>query len=74
MSNLFLILIGAFLVVVDYTASKTNTQLDFKHDPKVRREVVYFYRVEYQDGYYIPTKDSVVNYYKGKEELSYDTH
>ena len=72
MSNLFLILIGTFLVIADYTMSKSNTQLDFKHDPKVRREVVYFDRVEYRDGYYIPTRDSVVNYYKGKEELTYD--
>ena len=50
MSNLILILLGTFLVITDYTASKSNTQLDFKHDPKLRKEVIYFDRVEYQDG------------------------
>ena len=68
MSNLILILLGTFLVVADYTASKSNTQLDFKHDPKLKREVIYFDKVEYQDGYYLLTKDSIVNYYKRRDE------
>ena len=73
MSNLLLILLGTFLVITDYTMSKSGPiYLDLEHDPKIRREVIYFDRVEYQDGYYLLTKDSVVNYYKGKEELNHD--
>ena len=72
MSNLILILLGTFLVITDYTVSKSNTQLDFRHDPKLKREVIYFDKVEYQDGYYLLTQDSIVNYYKGKEEITYD--
>ena len=68
MSNLILILLRTFLVITDYTASKSNTQLDFKHDPKLRKEVIYFDRVEYQDGCYLLTKDSIVNYYKRRDE------
>jgi len=69
MSNLILILLGAFMVMADYTVSKSDINLDFKPDPKLRREVIYFDRIEFQDGYRVITQDSVVNYYKGKEEI-----
>ena len=73
MSNLILIILGTFLLITDYTVSKSPPiHLDLKHDPKLKREVIYFDKVEFQDGYYLLTKDSIVNYYKGKEELTYD--
>jgi hypothetical protein len=72
MGNLILILLGAFLVVADYTVQKSDINLDFKHDPKMKREVIYFDRIEFNDGYRVITQDSVVNYYKGKNEVTWD--
>ena len=69
MSTLWIILISGFLVATDYTISKSGPiHLDLKHDPKLKREVIYFDRVEYQDGCYLLTKDSIVNYYKRRDE------
>ena len=70
MSTLWLILLGGFLLVTDYTVSKSGPiHLDLEHDPKLKREVIYFDKIEFQDGYRIITQDSVVNYYKRKKEI-----
>ena len=71
MSNLFLILLGLFLVATDYTTQKSGPiHLDLKPDPKLRREVIYFDKIEFgADGLHTITQDSVVNYYKGKKEI-----
>ena len=72
MSTLWLIILGSFLVVTDYTVQKSGPHhLDLEHDPKLKREVIYFDRVEFQNGYRTITQDSIVNYYKGKEEVTY---
>ena len=72
MGNLMLILLGVFLVIADYTVQKSDINLNFKPDPKMRMEVVYFDRVEFNDGYRVITQDSVVNYYKGKNEVTWE--
>ena len=71
MSNLFLILLGLFLVVTDYTTQKSGPiDWDLKPDRKMRREVIYFDKIEFgEDGLHAITQDSVVNYYKGKNEI-----
>jgi len=71
MSNLILILLGAFLVIADYTVAKSDPiHLDLVPDPKLRREVIYFNKIEFQDGYRVITQDSVVNYYKRKQDVT----
>ena len=71
MSNLFLILLGAFLVITDYTVQKSGgVDLDLRPDPKMRREVIYFDKIEFgADGFRTITQDSGVNYYQGKKEI-----
>ncbi len=73
MSTLWLIILGGFLIVTDYTISKSGPiHLDLEHDPKLRKEVIYFDKIEFNDGYRVITRDSVVNYYKGKNEILWD--
>ena len=72
MSTLWLIILGCFLVVTDYTVQKSDINWDFKHDPKMKREVIYFDKIEFKDGYRVITQDSVVNYYKGKNEIRWE--
>jgi len=71
MSNLILILLGVFLVITDYTVQKSGgVDLDLRPDPKLKREVIYFDKIEFgADGLHTITQDSVVNYYKGKKEI-----
>ena len=71
MSNLILILLGVFLVITDYTVQKSGgVDLDLRPDPKLKREVIYFDKIEFHDGHRTITQDSVVNYYKGKKEVN----
>ena len=73
-TNLTLILLGAFLAVTDYTVQKSGgVQLDLEYDPPTRVEVIYFDEVKCgMDGLHTITRDSVVNYYKGKKEGYYE--
>jgi len=71
MNTIIIILLVGFLFAADYTVQKSDPiHLDLTPDPKLRREVIYFDKIEMQeDGYPVFTQDSVVNYYKGKEEV-----
>jgi len=74
MSTLWLIIFGGFLVVTDYTVQKTGINWDFKPDPKLKTEVIYYDRIDSvgYDGLYFFTQDSVVTHYKGKQEIRWE--
>jgi len=73
MNPIITVLLFGFLFAADYTLSKhPPIHLDLEPDRKLRREVIYFDKIEFgEDGYRIISQDSVVNYYKGKREVTY---
>ena len=68
MSTLWLIIFGSFLVMTDYTVQKTGIDWDFKPDPKLKTEIIYYERIDSvgMDGLRIFTLDSII--YTNKDE------
>ena len=68
MSTLWLIIFGGFLVMTDYTVQKTGIDWDFKPDPKLKTEIIYYERIENvgMDGLHTFTLDSII--YTNKDE------
>ena len=62
MSTLWLLIFGGFLVVTDYTVQKTGVNWDFKPDPKLKIEIIYYERIENvgMDGLRTFTLDSII--------------
>jgi hypothetical protein len=69
MSTLWLIIFGGFLVVTDYTVQKTGVDWDFKPDPKLKVEIIYYERIDSVgiDGLRTFTLDSIV--YTNKDAI-----
>ena len=61
MSTLWMIIFGGFLVLTDYTVQKTGIDWDFKPDPKLKVEIIYYDKIEVGvDGLHHFTQDSII--------------
>jgi hypothetical protein len=62
MNTLWLLILGGFLVITDYTVQKHSVTLDLKPDPRLEMEVIYYDKIDSigMDGLHVFSQDSVV--------------